>query len=81
MVPFTIVPVSSNNLSAKVDLPWSMCAIMLKFLMFFNGTRGSGRSEKAAFGVTITIISLVISLLDTSISDSSSLVFLDLKKK
>ena len=26
-----IVPVASNNLSAKVDLPWSMCAIMQKF--------------------------------------------------
>jgi hypothetical protein len=32
---FSIVPVSSSILSARVDLPWSMCAIIEKFLMFF----------------------------------------------
>ena len=28
-------PVISISLSAKVDFPWSICAIILKFLMFF----------------------------------------------
>ena len=28
-------PVFSINLSAKVDFPWSICAIILKFLILF----------------------------------------------
>ena len=35
---FCTVPVSSSSLSASVDLPWSMCAMMQKFLIFEMGT-------------------------------------------
>jgi len=31
-----MVPVISSILSASVLLPWSMCAMMLKFLIFFS---------------------------------------------
>jgi hypothetical protein len=31
-----IVLVDCKRRSARVDLPWSMCAIMQKFLVFFN---------------------------------------------
>lgn len=32
------VPVTWSNLSAKVDFPWSICAMMLKFLILDTGT-------------------------------------------
>jgi hypothetical protein len=36
-MPFLIAPVISMSRSASVDLPWSMCAMMLKFLMRSGG--------------------------------------------
>ena len=39
------IPVSSNNLSASVLLPWSMWAIMLKFLIL-----STGNSDRSTFG-------------------------------
>lgn len=35
---FCTVPVLWSSLSAKVDFPWSMCAMMQKFLMLDTGT-------------------------------------------
>lgn len=35
---FCTVPVISRSLSASVDFPWSMCAMMQKFLMLVMGT-------------------------------------------
>jgi hypothetical protein len=35
LTPGPTGPVSSMNRSARVDFPWSMCAMMEKFLMFF----------------------------------------------
>ena len=34
---FGIVLVISSNLSAKVDFPWSICAIIQKFLILYGG--------------------------------------------
>ncbi len=56
----------SSSRSAKVDFPWSMCAIMLKFLMFWMGTMGLGSSEKAVLDRSTRY--LVTSLLDNSIN-------------
>jgi hypothetical protein len=41
------VLVACNNLSASVDFPWSMWAMMQKFLIFFmNGYQGIEKEKK-----------------------------------
>jgi len=54
--PFLIAPVNSSNLSARVLLPWSICATMLKFRMRSSGKlAGSCVPVLKAFGLrTVT---------------------------
>jgi len=39
------VPVTWSNLSANVDFPWSICAMMLKFLILRTGTWNQSNSN------------------------------------
>ena len=50
---FSTVPVIWSSLSAKVDFPWSICAMMQKFLILDTGTCNFKTKTKKSKSLTL----------------------------